>query len=232
VDDLDVTEGDEGTEGDGDSAGAAPTPAVATTLPPEAIRNSPEYKELAKQNRKLARQLGDATTAAAAARGDAEAARLAAEAQQQAALEADLRATLGDEGIALWAEIAELSATDQRAAATRLAEALRSRVQSSEDDDAAAAAGVPDAGGSQVPAQTPPPPSRGAEGGAQLNAQPQDTPEAVIAALEKNYLDTVERVQDPLTRNRVTMRDRAAAFINYLGAGYLKAGATPKQPRG
>ena len=83
-----------------------------------------------------------------------------------------------------------------------------------------------------MPAQTPPPPSRGADGGTPLNPQPQDTPDQVIAALEKNYTDTVDRVQDPVTRNRVTMRDRAGAFINFLGASYLKAGATPKDTRG
>ncbi len=78
-------------------------------------------------------------------------------------------------------------------------------------------------------APAPPPPSGGINGDAPLGAaSTQEDLGQVISGLEGGYNGVVERVQDPLTRNRVTMRDRATGFINYLGAAYLKAGAKPK----
>lgn len=231
MDDDPTQPGGEGTDPDG-NADADPAPA-SVALTPEAVRNSPEFRALARENRTLRRTAGSAEAAAAAARTAAEEARQAAEAQQQAALEADILATLGPDGIASWTEIAELSATDQRAAARRFAE-LMSQVRAQSAAEGGEGEADPDpaaAGGNQVPAQTPPPPARGVDGGAPLQAAPADDPLQVIAALEKNYNDTVERVQDPVTRNRVTMKDRAGAFINFVGAAYLKAGATPRQPR-
>lgn len=215
-----------------DDGAATANPALSLT--PEQIRNSPEYRALAKENRKLARQAGDANTAAAAARTAAEEARQAAEAQQQAALEADITGMLGEEGVALWGELATLSESDPRAAARRLAEALTAAGAQSAaaGGDGAAGEGGASAGDQGVPANTPPPPpGRGVDGSQPLGAAASgEDLNQVISALEKSYSDIVERVQDPLTRNRVTMRERATGFINYLGGAYLKAGAKPKEP--
>lgn len=217
-----------------DALDAADSTPASTTLPAADIRNSPEYKALARQNRKLARDLGTANLTASAARTAAEEARLAAEATQQAALDAELTATLGEEGIAFWAEFAELSQTDPVAAAKRLTEFRSSAapVQSGATDGDSAANDPAAGEGGNVPAQTPPPPSRGVDGGAPLNPGQGDDSKAVVEALTKTYTDTVARVQDPVTRNRVTMKDRAGAFISFLGAAYVQAvGNTPNDRR-
>lgn len=216
-----------------DAIDAPPAANPALSLTPEAIRNSPEFRALASENRKLARQKGDAEKAAAAARTAAEEARQAAEAQQQAALETDIMAALGEDGVAVWGELADLSVSDPRAAARRFAEVMaNARVQSPAPADPAAGGDDAAAGGEGVPAQTPPPPSRGVDGGQPIGqaASGQD-PQAIIAELEKGFVDVVDRVQDPITRNRVTMRDRAGAMMNFLAASYLKGGAEPREPR-
>lgn len=234
-DELEPT-GGEGTSGDDGSAGAASTPA-STALPPAAVLNSPEYKALVKEHRKLARQLGTANAAADAARQAAEQARLAAEAQQQAVVDAEMTALLGEEGVAFWAEFAELSTTDPVAAARRLAEfrAAGAAAQSAAAGAGDAAAGTQAAGeGSTVPAQTPPPPAAGVDGGAALGAAAarQPTAEDVAAGLEKTFNDVVARVQDPLTRNRVTMKERAAGAIAFVAAAYTRAvGTEPRDVR-
>lgn len=210
------------------AAGATPT---STALPPADVRNSPEFKALERENRKLARTNGQLTGQASAARTAAEEARIAAEATAQAALEAQITETLGEEGVAFWAEFSELSATDPVAAAKRLAEVLSSKAvaQSAAGDGAAAAADANAGEGTTVPATTPPPPTNGVDGGASLGQPAEATPAEVAATLEKTYQDTVARVQDPLQRNRVTQRDRAAGFIAYLGAAVVKA--TGNRPR-
>lgn len=230
-DDQPVT-GDSGDPID-DAIGAPPTANPALSLTPDAIRNSPEFRALERDNRKLARQAGDANKAAAAAREAAEEARQAAEAQQQAALEADIMSALGEDGVAVWSELADLSASDPRAAARRFAEVMAAgRVQSPPEGDPAAGGDDAAAGGEGVPAQTPPPPSRGVDGGQPLGAAAAgEDPQAIIAGLEKGFVDVVDRVQDPITRNRVTMRERAGAMMNYLAASYLKGGASPREPR-
>lgn len=231
----DDQQGAPGTEGDGDAiddAIAAGAPDLSRS--PADVRKSPEFIALAKENRKLARRAGTAETAAAAARAEAETARQAAEAQQQAALEADIMQALGEEGVAFWDEFSQLSVSDPRAAARRLAEALSTaRAQNPAGEGNGEGDGGAPAGGDEgVPAQTPPPPSRGVDGSAPLGAAASGEDIAqVIAGLETTYQGVVERIQDPVTRNRVTMRDRAAGFIAYVAGAYLKAGATPKDQR-
>jgi len=211
-------------------AGDAP-PAPAGALPPEAIRNSPEYKELARQNRQLARQAGAATRAEQMARAETERQRAAAEAQEQADFETEIAATLGEDGVAAYSEIAELTASNPRAAARKLAELIAQvRAQSSTPANGGEAppAPAPEGGAPVPPAGTPPPP-RGLGADAPLGQPPavQDPTAQIITDLEKQYSDVADRVADPTTRRRVTMRDRAGAFIGYVGAAYLKAGARP-----
>jgi hypothetical protein len=206
-------------------------PAPAGALPPEAIRNSPEYKELARQNRQLARQAGVATRAEQSARAAAERQKAAAEAQEQADFEAEIAATLGEDGVAAYSEIAELTASNPRAAARKLAELIaQARAQSPAPANGGEAPPAPGPeGGAPVPPAGTPPPPRGLGADAPLGQPPaaQDPTAQIVAELEKQYGDVVERVADPATRRRVTMRDRAGAFISYLGASYLKSGARP-----
>lgn len=227
--------GGDGTDGDGAPGGGDPgTGSPSLTLTPEAIRSSPEFQALERENRKLARQKGDADKAAAEARANAETARQAAEAERQRMLEQTLTDVLGEDGVAAWTEVAELSQTDQVAAARRFAELMAAgRAQSAPAGGAPAGDGDADSDseGDNVPAPgqpaapaTPPPPSRGLGGGAPLGAAATaEDIDALVTELSDRYQGVVDRNQDPLTRNRVTMRDRAAGMISYLGAAYLKA---------
>lgn len=222
-DDLDEgTPGGEGTDG-----------ASSLHLTPEAVRNSPEFKALEKQNRQLARQKGTAETAAAAARTEAENVRQAAEAERQAVLSQQLISTLGESGIAAYTEIAELSATDPVAAAQRLKALMESAAQSAAPKAPEAPTTTSEGTESNVAnatsQRTPPPPSHGLDGGTPLSQGSTGEDQAtVIAGLEKTYADVVARNQNFSQRNRVTMKDRANGFISYLGAAYLKSGAKPK----
>jgi hypothetical protein len=200
-------------------------------LSAEAVRNSPEYKVLASQNRVLARQAGQASRIAEKARTDAEQARQAAEAQQQADLEAEISTILGDDAaVAAFNEIAELTESNPRAAARRMAELVAlSRAQSPTTGEPTDPPPAPPAGGT-VPPQVPAPP-RGVGADAPLGQPPraEDDHLAIANELESNYQGIVDRVQDPTTRRRVTMKDRAAGFIGYVGAAVLRAGARPSK---
>lgn len=209
-----------------------PPAAPATlSLTPEQVRSTPEFRALEKQNRTLARKAGAAEAAAAAARTDAETARQAAEAQATAALEQQLIAEIGPDGIAAYSEIAELAANDPVAAARRLAELVRQAQGQTPPATASAAVeqASEESGTVANASATPPPPNSGVDGGVPLGQASTGEDQAeIISGLTKNYTDVVARNQNPLTRNRVTMRDRASALISYLGVGYLKAGAKPK----
>jgi hypothetical protein len=218
----------------GDPPPAAGDPAALTGgLSPDAIRSSPEYKELQRQNRELSRQAGAATREASTARAAAEVARQAAEAQQQADLEAELVTALGEDGLAAYNEIAELSTTDPRAAARKMA-ALIAQARAQSQPVGGAPPTAPASPAPTVPVEgnvpsTAPPTPRGVAADAPLAPVALPDEYAQVAAdLEARYAATVERVQDPTTRNRVTMKDRANAMIAYIGAAVLKGGARPK----
>lgn len=208
------------------AADAAPEPIADTTLAPDAIRNSPEYQAIAEQNRILARQAGDAKAQAAKVREEAERQRQAAEAQRAAAMETQLKEVLGPDGVAAWAEIAELSRTDQVAAAKRFRDLMQG-AQSAAPAPAAQAsapATTEETVSQTTQAATPPPPTSGLDGGQPLGQSgPSEDLDVEIDRLSTRYNDVVERNQNPATRNRVTMRDRGDAMISFLGAAYLKA---------
>lgn len=225
-----------GTADDGAPAASAAPPAPAVlTLTPEQVRATPEYRALEAQHRRLGREKAQTEEAFSTFRSDAETARQAAEAERQAALERQLRDQLGEDGVTVYQEIAELSQSDPVAAALRVAELVRtSKGQTPAVPAAAAAAATTPAEGQQVNANAqaaavPPPPSSGVDGGAPLGqASTGEDIDQIVRDLETTYSETVKRNQDMRSRNRVTMRDRATALISFLGASYLKGGAKPK----
>jgi len=220
---------------DGIPAEEAPTGNPTLTLPPDLIRNSPEYRELQRQVREGARATGRATAEAASARAEAESVRQAAEAQRQAVLADQMTAILGDEGVDAFNAIADLSAVDPVEAARRFRELVANSAQ-----NAVAATQTPGTGattgGTQVPEQqqqTPPPPSAGLSGDAPLG-QPTtgvDWDEVTKGATDR-YAEIVARNQDPVMRARVTDRERGEGFMSWLAASYVKGmKATGRLPR-
>jgi hypothetical protein len=206
---------------------AAPV-AAAVALTPEQVRNSPEYRELARQNQLLARTSGQNERVARLAREEAERTRLAAEARAQQDLETQLAATLGEDGLAAYNEIAQLSQSDPTAAAKRIAELVaQARGQTPPAVQPGAAPPAPDTGGNVPPAPSAP---RGLSADAPLGQPPvtQDEYAAAAEVLDREYNDIVARVQDPQLRRRVTTADRAKAFIGFLGSSYLRGGARPR----
>lgn len=55
-----------------------------------------------------------------------------------------------------------------------------------------------------------------------------DSDAETIAGFEREFADTVDKVQNPLTRNRVRQRDIGDAFASYVSAALLKAGVRGK----
>lgn len=198
---------------------------------PESVRNTPEYRALAQRARASAREAGSARAREARAREDAEALRLAAEAQREADVEARI-GTLPEAARAAYQELVELGQTDPVAAARRLGELMATPAQSGGQGEADEGTGEAAPEGATVPAQQAPRPmSGGVDGNASLSQQSQDDPETIASRLDKVYNDAVERNQNGLTRNRVTMRERAAGMIAYLGAAYTRATAEPPERR-
>lgn len=188
---------------------------------PDNVRNTPEFKALEKQLRSSARALGSAKAAEAVARTEAETFRQAAEAERQAALDAQI-GSLDPAAVAAYQELVDLGQTDPVAAARRLAELL-TPAQSGEQPAPEPTAPAAPEGGSVPAPQAPPPLSGGADGNTPLTQQPETDVAALTAQLDDRYASVVKRNNDPVDRNRVTMRDRAAGFIAYLGSAYLKA---------
>jgi hypothetical protein len=194
---------------------------------PDTVRNTPEFKALEKQLRSSARKLGSARAAEMAARTEAETYRQAAEAERQAALEAQIEG-IDPAARAAYSELAELGQSDPVAAARRFAELL-SAAQSGEPPAPPEAPPAPPAGGDTVPSQAPPPLAGGVDGNQPLTHPPGEDIAALTAGLDDQYAKVVARNQDPLERNRVTMRDRASGFIAYLGSAYVKAKVSDKK---
>lgn len=208
--------------------GGTPVEPVSTSMPPDYVRNSPEYQELQRQLRAEARRRGSLEADLAKARAAEEQARQAAEAQIAEAREREIRSILGDDGVAAWSRIAEQSATDPVAAARTLAELMRGAQAS-----AAAQPASPTPQEASVPEQAPPPavpePPSGLYATAPLGSPSAAESDAeTIAAFERQFAGTTDRVQDPLTRNRVRQSEIADAVAAYVSAALMKAGVRPK----
>lgn len=230
---------DEGTEviddtapaGDGSATSVAdPPPAPAASLSVDAVRTSPEYRELAKQNRKLARELGSAKATEASVRATAEAERQAAEAQQLEAQAAQMVEILGDEGLAEWEAIAELSTTNQVEAARRFKELMtRAQAQSQPPEGAPVAAGSAEPAEGTPTVTTPAVPPRGVDADQPLMTKPGEEQSTMLNALEQQFTDVGNRVQQQAQGGRrVSYKERAQALIGYVAASYIKGGARPR----
>jgi hypothetical protein len=221
---LDGTDLTPPSEEESTPVAARVVPAVApvdTTLSADLVRNSPEFRALQEQNRILARKAGTADAAIAAARADAESVRQAAEAERNAALAQTLRSTLGDDGLAFWNQLSELSATDPVAAAKALADW---RVSGQTPPAAAQTPPVPtpQEGQRQMTPQAPAPLQSSLHADAPLgSATPQESDEETVAAFDKKIHDLTERNYDPLTRNRVTTKERDEGIMAVFAKGVV-----------
>jgi hypothetical protein len=214
----------------------APAPA-SLALTADLVRNSPEYRELANQNRILARQKGDAEAAVAVARGEAETARQAAEAERSTAVARQVEEVLGPDGVAVWNQFSELSSTDPVAAAQLLADFRASGQTAAPASPAVPEPPAAQEGLSDVPAQgsgapsTPPPLESGLHADTPLGTvAPQDTDQALVTALEKRRDEIAARAQDPMTRNRVTERERQEGIMAHFAAGVVRVKAGLRTP--
>lgn len=205
------------------AAPAAPAASVApanVSLSSDLVRNSPEFRALQEQNRTLARKAGTADAAIAAARQEAEQIRQAAEAERNAALAQGLQATLGDEGLAFWNRLSELSATDPLAAAKALAD-WRAGGQTAAPPATPPAEPAAQQGQQRMEPQGTLP--TGLHADAPLGANgPQESNEQTIAAFDTKIAELTARNQDPMTRNRVTTKERDEGIMAVFAKGVIQ----------
>lgn len=214
--------GDQPPAGDPPAGEEPATGSAATGMSAEQVRNSPEYRELQKQNRTLARRAGDSERSAAEARAESERQRQAAEDAQRESQSEAIAALLGDEGVAAWQEIAELSSTDPVAAAKKFAELSQARATPATAPAATTQTG--DEGGAEVPTTqsgTPPMPSGSVDAGSPLASIVDPGEDDYIKGLEKTFNDVVE--ENMAAPNRMTLKRRAEGMIAYVEASYRKA---------
>jgi hypothetical protein len=207
----------------------APAPA-SLALTPEQVRSTPEYRTLERElhGERSARGRSDAELERV--RGAAESQRQAAEAERAVTQREQIRAILGDEGVSEWEAIAELSGSDPVAAATRMRDfgARLAQSPSAPSAQPAPVATTTPAGGTTVP----PLPPAGALGGNAPLGQPVDLSgwDDVIAERTATFNEVVERNQNPATRNRLTMRDRARGIMAYVEGAYAQAFKNADRP--
>lgn len=198
-------------------SGAPAAPPVSTALSIEAVRNSPEYREQAKAARTAARKAGTVEVENARLRTELEATRTAAEAQARESQAEQVRAILGDDGVATWEAIAELSTTDPVAAARQFAD-FGARLAQSQQPPPAPDGSAPTlpAGGAPVPPA--PLPNQGVSASAPLGQSGTDNSyEQIANEAEARYQDVVKVVQGPLSgRNRITGKIRQGAIMDFL----------------
>lgn len=217
LDGTDLTPPGEEAEAPVAAAPAAAAPA-SITLSSDLVRNSPEFRALQEQNRILARKSGTADAAVAAARAEAEQIRQVAEAERNAALAQTLRSTLGDDGLAFWNQLSDVSATDPVAAAKLLAE-WRSGGQTPVPAAQTPAAPAPE-GRSQMAA--PAPQSSGLHADSPLGSStPQESDEQTIAALDAKIEALTDRNLNPTTRSRVTIKERDEGIMAVFAKGVV-----------
>lgn len=205
--------------------GTPPSPG-SLALTPELVRGTPEYKALQRERRSDARKIGNLEAQLSAARTEAENARTAAEASTVTTQREQIRTILGDDGVTAWENIADLSSSNPVEAARQMRE-LGLRLAQTQAAGSPPPAGTPitppapPAGGTNVP---PPPSTQGSLGGNAPLGQPSPDSgwDGIIAGAQADFEEIVKRNQDPLTRNRVTMKDRAKGMMAYITGAYAQ----------
>lgn len=198
---------------------AAPVATGVSAPTSDAVKNSPEYKELQKQMREMARENGTLRRNEATARAEAERQRIERETAEQEAMTNEISDLLGADGLAAWDEFAQLSQTDPRAAARKWAE-LTGKMADARAEQQINAPEVPAVPPQQPTPQVPPPP-RTLDGGAPLQPMAAPDPdEQIIQQRTKEFQDLAER--NLRESNRVTDRERADGMMGYLEAAYRK----------
>lgn len=193
------------------------------------VKASPEYRAQQKELRKAARQAGSAQAELARLREEVAAREAAAEAERQALQDAKIREVLGEEGVDLWSDLAELSASDPVQAAIKLRDLMLQKQEAAAEAEAAGGEAETTEQEEQVEQKplsqvaSPPAPPGGVAANAPLQARPNTfSYDEGIAKAQKVFDEIAERNQNPVTRNRVTMRDRAAGIMAYMEGAYLK----------
>lgn len=204
------------------AGGGSEQPAPSLSLSSEMVRNSPEYRELQRQAREASRAKGRAEQDAASARAEAENVRQAAEAQRQAVLAEQMASILGEDGVEAFNAIADLSAVDPAEAARKFRELVAQSAQSAGMANPANPATAAPNGGTPVQQQTPPP-GIGLSGDAPLGQPTTGIDwDAIAKGSTDRYAEIVARNQDPVSRARVTDRERGEGFMSWLAASYVK----------
>jgi hypothetical protein len=214
---------DENAIPDEDEESVESAPASVAASPAE-VRNSPEYRALRSKLRNEARARGRIEQQLASERE----ARAVAEADRAAEQEDEIRRILGDAGVEAWNRISDLSTSDPVAAARAMADFGRTLAQSQPDLAPVPQAEPPPVNGGTTVAPTngtaPPPPSMGVGAGVPLGVQGSDNSwSAIRADAEKRFAELVEKNRNPVTRNRMTMRDRADGIITYVAGAVAGA---------
>jgi hypothetical protein len=199
----------------------APAAPASVAASPEAVRNSPEFRALRTKLRNEARERGRIEQQLASERE----ARAAAEADRMAEQESEIRDVLGDDGVDAWNRISELSVSDPLAAAREMRRFAETLAQSQPPEAPPPVSAPPQEGGVAVQTRAPLPPARGVGAGVPLGQSGSDNSWAAIKTdAESRFGELVEKNQNPATRNRMTMRDRAEGVITYLAgsiAGHM-----------
>jgi len=204
----------------GEETPASPAAPAATeppnvTLSTEVIRSSPEYQELQRQNRALARDKGNLDRQLAESRANAERDRQQAQAQLQEQQAAEIESLLGADGLEEYNRLAELSATDPIAAARMWAESkAKAQVQ----------AGTTATEEQQVTQQEQqrqaPPPPRALDAGSPLATVADDSEERFLGGLDEQVKTVVDRNQR--MSNQVTDKERQGGMMAYLRGSLIR----------
>ena len=211
--------------GVGENTGTGPAAQAASPAPVSA-EPSPEVTALQAQLREQARLAGSYKAELEKRKLADAAARAASEAEKASAQAEAFAAELGPEGVEFWNNLAETSKTDPVKAARMLKDFAKPaappppETQMQQPNPPSPATTI-----SRATTQaTPPPPPMSGDAAAPFNSTSTLNPYEVAAAdSERQFNETVDRVQDPTTRNRTRRADRTAAFFHFANAAYLKA---------
>lgn len=205
------------------SLATAPDATESFAPPAEIVRNSPEYQELQRQNRALAREAGALRAEAERRRQQEESQRAAAEAERAAVIQQEMRSALGDQAPA-FAEYAQLLNTDPVAAARKWNELMSAQSTFSEETASTTAPAYDEEPEVTEPIRpvAPVAPQRGVSASTPLGQTQQQSRDELAQQLDEAVSKVVEQNQSLTQRARVTEKIRATAMGQFLQSQYLK----------